>query len=134
LNDAVEVLGQRLSAIQGLDVQLGLQHLRGRWDSYVRLLRTFAETRDTDAAAMRGCLAERDYPELSSLMHNVKGVSGFLGATGIRNLATEICTAVRAGADGEDIERLANEMLKAQTELSKSILALVGQSPEAGDA
>lgn len=123
----------RLSAVAGLDAARGLRHLRGRWDSYARLLRKFAETCAADAEAMRGHLAGRDYAGLSELMHNLKGAAGFLGAVELHELAAEICAAVRAGRDAADIERLAKAMMAAQSELSARILALIGPpSPAAG--
>jgi HPt (histidine-containing phosphotransfer) domain-containing protein len=129
-----ESLNQGLAAIAGLDAARGLKHLRGRTDSYVRLLRTFAETRDDDIEAMSDLLKDGNYTELSALMHNIKGVSGFLGATELQHLASEICAAVRAGKEGAEIDRLGTAMMAAQANLSAGILKLIGRSPKGESA
>lgn len=126
-----EALLQGLTAIAGLDPPLGLRHLRGRSDSYIRLLRNFAETRAADVETMRAQVAAADYAELSSLAHSIKGVAGFLGAVGIEALASDVSVAVRAGRDGAEIVRLAGALMKAQSELRAGVLALLGALPKA---
>ena len=122
-----EAITQGLEALSGLDAALGLRHLRGRLDSYVRLLKKFADTRAADIDNMGNQLAARDYAELASLAHNIKGIGGFLGATEIHGLAGEVSAAVRGGRDEAEIARLAAALIEAQSELRAGVFALVAQ-------
>ena len=124
-------LKRGLASVPGLDATLGLQHLRGRGDSYLRLLRKFAETRAADVEAMRARIASQDYTGLSSLVHNVQGVAGFLGAIEIEALASGVCTAVRTGRDATEIDRLATALIDAQSELAAGALASIAPVPAA---
>lgn len=124
-----ETLDPRLAAIPGLDAEKGLQHVRGRVESYMKLLRTFAQTRAGDEEAMRAHLAARNYVQLSAVTHNIQGVAGFLGAVRICSLATEIANAHRRGCDGEEIAPLAHALIESQAEFAAAVQALLGDSP-----
>lgn len=127
---ADEALRRRLSALPGLDVALGLSHLRGRHDSYARVLKKFAETRAADIEATNSHLAARNHAELAALMHNLKGIAGFLGAVELQETATALCAAMRAGQDDGEVERLTRAIVKMQSELSAGVLAAFDQPPE----
>lgn len=121
-----EALVQALNLVPGLDASLGIAHARGRSESYLRLLQTFAETREADAETMRSHLAAEDYAELGVVAHNIKGVAGFLGAIQVEHIASEVSTAIRSGRDGAEIARLAAVLMETQSQLGLEILALLG--------
>ena len=62
--------------------------------------------------------------ELRNVAHNLKGLTGFLGASGIQNLATELDAAIRAGRDAAAIESLVAALVGAQTDLGADVLSL----------
>ncbi|MDD5250964.1 MAG: response regulator [Rhodocyclaceae bacterium] len=123
---------ERLAAIPGLDAAHGLKNLRGRADSYVRLLRTFAESHTDDIELMRRHLAARDYADLGNVVHNLKGLAGFLGAPQVQALASELDAAARAGADADAarIDRLAVALIGALSALCADLLTLPQPSPD----
>ncbi|HEX8986536.1 MAG TPA: Hpt domain-containing protein [Rhodocyclaceae bacterium] len=121
-------LAPGVRSIAGLDPDAGLKHLRGRSESYMRLLKRFAETRADEVDAMRTHLAARSYDELASVVHNVKGVAGFLGAAAIHGLAMETATALRRSCGHGEIERLAEALMAAQLKLAEDVLALDGKT------
>lgn len=125
-----QALDPRLAAIPGLDAEKGLKHVRGRVGSYVRLLRTFAQTRAGDQEAMRAHLSAGDHAQLAEVAHNVQGVAGFLGAMRICSLAAEIVAAKRRGSY-EEITPLALALIEAQAELAVAVKAVLGDAPPA---
>jgi len=85
---------QRLEAISGLDPSFGLSALRGRVDSYLRLLDKFIESHAQDFTLIRDALAGDKQREARRLAHSLKGVAATLGATTIQHMAKDIETAI----------------------------------------
>lgn len=119
-----EQLARRLSAIAGLDAAHGLQHLPGRGETYLRLLRNFAQTRAGDIEGMQAHLEAGDVAAFAAMVHNVKGVSGYLGALTIASICQDIAVALRNGADQSTLASLAESLAAAQRELAAGVLAL----------
>jgi len=90
--------------VPGLDTVLGLHSVRGRTNSYLRLLRLFYELHADDLPAMRRCLAAGLMEELQRLAHSLKGTTATLGASRLRALAAELETRVKERQDGAAVE------------------------------
>ncbi|MDE2439946.1 MAG: PAS domain-containing protein [Betaproteobacteria bacterium] len=88
-----------LENIDGLDSQFGLQAVRGKVDTYLRLLAKFTETHGDDFANLRRTLAEGDRDEARRIAHSLKGVSATLGAVHINQTSTALERAIRDGLD-----------------------------------
>ncbi|HJW25638.1 MAG TPA: PAS domain S-box protein [Rhodocyclaceae bacterium] len=93
-----------------LDIGRGMKTLRGRTESYRRLLRKFLAGREASLDALRRALAAGDRDEARRLAHSMKGAAGNLGATGLQSAAAELEAALRSGSAGESlVERLMSE-------------------------
>jgi two-component system sensor histidine kinase/response regulator len=97
---------QLLTGMAGLDVAAGLKSLRGRTDSYLRLLRKFATGHREDMRQLRQLLDDGDRDSAQRNAHSLKGASGTLGATAIQALAAKLEGAIRGAADAPTIAML----------------------------
>ena len=114
-----------LAAIPGLDAELGLRMLRGKLDTYLRLLRKFAQNHAGDARAIREHLGAGKVDEARRLAHTLKGSSGTLGATGPQALAAELEATLReTDFPAERAERLAAELDAELGGITAAIAAL----------
>lgn len=91
----VEGSSAALEAIPGLDVEQGLRMVRGKWPTYLRLLRLFADTHADLPDRLEAARARGDRVELERLSHSLKGAAGNVGASVLSVLAAEVCQAVR---------------------------------------
>ena len=68
-----------LDGIDGLDIERGLRIVRGKWPTYVRILRILS-TPTRVAEALQAALAAGDLHEVERLAHALKGSAGNVGA------------------------------------------------------
>ena len=90
-----------LDAIAGLDVGQGLRMVRGKWPTYLRLLRLFADTHAELPMQLEAASARADRAELERLSHSLKGSAGNVGAIRLSLLAAEVCQAIRGEEEAE---------------------------------
>ncbi len=90
-----------LDSISGLDVEQGLRMVRGKWPTYLRLLRLFADTHAGLPMQLEAACARADRAELERLSHSLKGAAGNVGARNLSMLAAEVCQAVRLEEEAE---------------------------------
>ncbi|MCG2578268.1 PAS domain-containing protein [Dechloromonas sp. XY25] len=88
-----------LANIEGLDSRFGLQAVRGKVDTYLRLLAKFAETHGADFTNLRRTLAEGNRDEARRIAHSLKGVSATLGAVLINQASVALEQAIRDELD-----------------------------------
>ena len=110
-------LRRRLDAIPGLDPAFGLESVRGRLSSYLRLLSKLATGHSDDFEQLRQALAEDRRDDARRLAHSLKGASATLGATGVQRKALALEMAIR---DGQPADALAP--LIADTEAAYAAL------------
>ncbi|MEF8755116.1 MAG: PAS domain S-box protein [Accumulibacter sp.] len=127
-------LAQRLAAIPGFDPHLGLERVRGRSDTYLRLLRRFAESVAEEGGDLRRCLAAGDRVAACRLAHSLRGAAGALGAAHLQMLAAELEDALRAGRSAAETGRLLAEVEAAQGALSVALRAALPAEPAASRA
>ncbi len=96
-------LRQLLSAIPGLDLDAGLQCVRGKLGSYVRLLKMFAQGHGDDALLLRGYLTAGDTAQVRHLAHTLKGLALTLGARELHQRALALEQALRDAASDPDV-------------------------------
>jgi len=96
--------GFALSRIQGLDLEVGLQALRGNHTRYAQVLRLFAQGHGEDVVLMRQHLASGDWEAAVRLAHTIKGVAATLGAGPLRQRALDLELALRDQATEATIE------------------------------
>ncbi|MDP1653196.1 MAG: response regulator [Rhodocyclaceae bacterium] len=117
-----------LAAIPGLDTRQGLNTLGGNQNVYLRLLRRYATDHADDMTRFHERMAAGDRDEARRLAHNLKGVSGNLGAVGVQQLAADLDLALKGDADSTRIEVLAK---RVETELKQLSAAILSASPDA---
>ncbi|MCX7098451.1 MAG: PAS domain S-box protein [Methylococcales bacterium] len=113
-----------LAAIKGLDIGFGLQVVGNDEPKYQRLLRLFADTHRQDMARVQGLLALDDKQAALRLLHDLKGVSATLGATGLASLATKLEKALREDAPTTECNGLAQQCDAVLVQLVADIVGL----------
>jgi two-component system sensor histidine kinase/response regulator len=112
---------EALFAIPGLDPRVGLRTMNGKWPSYERLLRVFAESHRSDLAWLRQRHAAGEAEEARRIAHSLKGAAGALGALTLRDRAAALELALKNGARAGDVDALAGQ---AQEALAGLVAAL----------
>ncbi len=133
-NDAETKIRAQLAAISGLDVEFGLQAMRGRTASYLRLLDSFVQSHGQDPANIADLLARGLNEDARRASHTLKGAAGSLGLVEVQAQAARLETALRTSASPEEIALLMAELKDGQAQLLPQLLALPqaarsGQSP-----
>ena len=80
--------------IEGLDVRAGLRRVSGMKALYVKLLSGFVEQQRDITARLRRCLADGDMDKAFREAHSFKGLAHTIEAIEIRDIATDIETAL----------------------------------------
>jgi two-component system sensor histidine kinase/response regulator len=114
----------RLLAVPGLDVEAGLHSIRGRADSYRRLLRQFAANHAGDAEAIRREFERGNLDAVGTLAHALKGVTGMLGASSIQRLAAELEASIREQRQAQDIGSRISLLVSELTPLIDALVDL----------
>ncbi len=120
-----------LAAIDGLDAASGLRSLRGDGSFYMRLLEQFAATHGNDASLMSLQIAAGDRDAVRRTAHALKGVAGNLGATKVRDLASEL---ERGAGENADASRLREKIALLDAELHALAIALRKALPTRSEA
>ena len=86
----------RLAAIEGLDLDCGLDLFGGNQAMYLRVLQNFAAVYADGMPAIDAALAADSLADLASAGHSLRGASASIGATGIEAMAGDL-EAMRGG-------------------------------------
>lgn len=111
---AMTDLRQALARIDGLDPEFGLNSVRGRLHSYIRLLGIFAQTHADDPAIIAQLLDASLQAEAIRAAHTLKGAAGTLGITAIQRAAAQLEAGLRADLPAGEIEALRTALDDAQ--------------------
>ena len=104
------------------DIDYGLNTVRGKHASYLRLLRSFADSHANDAGQLLALVADGNFNAAERLAHNLKGVGGTLGLQGIHLAAVALNDALRSSEiDAASCQQLADDLAAA---LSRSLSRL----------
>ena len=95
---------RRLAGIAGLDVERGLELVRGNTARHARVLALFVDSHAGDAERIAGYLAANDLAALRKLAHTLKGSAGNVGATWVSEAAKALESAIREEAVQDEIE------------------------------
>jgi two-component system sensor histidine kinase/response regulator len=119
--------------IPGLDIELGLKSVRGRMESYLRLLGNFAQNHDADFQKIRDCLQSGDHTEARRLAHSLKGASGALGAHAVQHAAALLEMAIKESHPAAEIAVLIEDASAFYERLQLDIAKLKPESSKATD-
>jgi len=88
-------LRARLSAIPGLDLDAGLKLVRGKLESYRRILQIFVDSHGADVTRLTELIGQDDLVAAEQLAHALKGAAGNIGALPIHALSTTLDNALK---------------------------------------
>jgi two-component system sensor histidine kinase/response regulator len=125
---------QRLSAVQGIDLELGLKSVRGNLVSYQRLLGSFADSHSNDFQRIRDCLQADDCAEARRLAHSIKGAAGALGASQIQQSAAMLELAIKEAHPRSEIAPLIEQTATLYQCLQIDLAAIKSPTPDASSA
>ena len=117
--------------IPGLNIELGLKSVRGRMESYLRLLVNFAQNHSADCQKIRDCLLANDNNEARRLAHSLKGAAGALGAHAVQHAAAALESAIMEFRPAAEIVQLIEDTSSFYTRLQQDVAKLKPDSASA---
>ena len=129
-----ELVRDRLTSIDGLDVEAGLKFASGRLDLYVRMLTTFVESQDSDNLVR--ALAAGDVHEAQRMAHTLKGMAATLGADKLQVVAAAVEADLKRSSDliSEDLIQQATRLETVFQDLCTCLRSALPISAVAGDS
>ena len=124
----------QLEGIAGLDSKFGIQAVRGRVESYIRLLVKFAETHRDDFAEIHRLLAAGARDDARRMAHSLKGVSATLGAVEVHRTSLELEQAIREGQELPTLSPLIERVREAYHSLREQLSAFSVRPASEGPA
>ncbi|HSW15473.1 MAG TPA: PAS domain-containing protein [Solimonas sp.] len=85
--------------LPGIDVARGLERIGGRRETYLRVLKVFAQSSGDPPAELRSALARGAPVAAAELAHRLRGAAGNIGAMELADAATALEQALREGRD-----------------------------------
>ncbi len=119
--------GDELDALldlPGLDARTGVANMLGKVASYRRVLVRFAEVAERELTSLRDGVSQGNRDHVRALAHSIKGGSGTLGATAVRDAAAALEMAARDGKESQELAALAQVLSDTYGRLAKAVLAL----------
>ena len=101
-----DALDRALAAIPGLDATCMFRRTAHLRSDYAALLRRYVDMQEHDMERLRGHLDGGNREAARDVAHQLKGISGFIGAPRIAALAAEIEAVLRADADAATVALL----------------------------
>jgi HPt (histidine-containing phosphotransfer) domain-containing protein len=105
-------------SLPGFDLAAGLSRLMGNKLLYRKLLLDFGANYGGVADEIREALATKDFKQVHSLIHNLKGLAGNLEATDLQAAAVEMETLVKGQTDETTSDK---ELKQKFTDLEKAL-------------
>jgi CheY-like chemotaxis protein len=106
-----------LGELVGIDVKAGLARLNGNSTVYEKILDKYVDMFENSIATLQGMLKKGEFKQAADYAHNMKGLSGNIGADTIYDIAKELDEACRARS---------NEALAILKELDKNLTPMIG--------
>jgi len=76
----LETDAQQLKQIEGINIEVGMTNAGNNKDLFIKLLTLFKQRLDSDASRVPALIMEKDTTSAYEIIHNIKGISGSLGA------------------------------------------------------
>jgi HPt (histidine-containing phosphotransfer) domain-containing protein len=118
-----------LEQVPGLDCASGLQTLRGKLPSYLRLLGIFLATHGDDHLKINAALAGGAIQNAEQIAHALKGVAGTLGLTGIHQAALALDDALRGPAPAPETSSLQIMLAERIKETGDALAPIINANP-----
>ncbi len=117
-------LEQRLAQIDGYSLEQGMSAVGGRFDTLVRLLRTFISRYRNGDAALLNALKGGERPGLAQALHSVRGACATVGATTVAAKAQALETGLAAGASAPMVGSVSAAVMQLNDELTQVVEAI----------
>ncbi len=114
---ALDSIRLAINAIPGLDVEAGLNVVRGKLANYVHLLKKFTDLHFNDASRVRAALAAGQLDEARLITHSLKGVAANIGASELRQRAADLENALKEKAEMPVLDALLETLEYSQASL-----------------
>jgi CheY-like chemotaxis protein len=85
--------------IPGIDIAAGLKLVGGNTELFRKLLQSFLQTYGDTSGKLMGYLRSNETEAAGRLVHSIKGVSGYIGATVLYQKAVELEELLRKGGE-----------------------------------
>jgi signal transduction histidine kinase/DNA-binding response OmpR family regulator/HPt (histidine-containing phosphotransfer) domain-containing protein len=128
---SVDELIELLSAVPGLEVKAGLEAVRQKKASYLRLLSKFVDGHVGDTVRLREMIEQGALQEAALLAHSLKGASASLGVAKVNQLAIMIETALK-NRNLADLEMPLATLESVFARLAENVRSIVPASQAAG--
>ncbi|CAN5818987.1 hypothetical protein BH11PSE8_BH11PSE8_47870 [soil metagenome] len=110
--------------LPGIDTRVGLASTAGNAKLYRRLLVKYRDGQTDFADAFRNAQAKGDQAGATRLAHDLRAVSGTLGAQEVEQLARALETACREGGSADQFEALTGRVAAALAPVMAGLAAL----------
>ncbi len=97
-------LTQRLVNVPGLDIESGLERVRGKEDKYAQVITLFLRGHEFDVEKIADALNANDLTAAEQLAHALKGSVGLIGASEAAGAATHLLKLIRHKAARDEID------------------------------
>ncbi|MBS1197923.1 MAG: barA [Proteobacteria bacterium] len=115
------------SGIEGLDTAAGLRRVLGKKPLYLSMLKKFVAGQQSATAEMSKALEADDWATAERLAHTLKGVSAYIGAAGLQQMAEKIEAAIKENQPRQAVDARIEEL---NAPLQRLIAALIAQLPK----
>ncbi len=112
---------RQLALVPGLDIEKGLELVRGNIAKYVRMLALFVDSHAHDATKLAEALASKDLATLKQVAHTLKGSAGNVGAVWVSDAATALDSGIRTNSASDKIESSCTMLIAELESLIESI-------------
>lgn len=121
--DALSIL-----RLGGIDTKGGLNRVGQNRTLYICLLLKYADSQRETVENLRKALLQEEDAAAERLAHNLRGVSGNLGVTGVEKLAGTLGAMITRAAEPEVLEELMHRLESAVQDISEKIGGQLGSN------
>ncbi|MFD1773704.1 response regulator [Paenibacillus rhizophilus] len=118
-----------LPLLNSIDTGNGLRRTGNNVNLYFSLLQKYADNHGNTVMQIREAAMRRDFDTAHRLAHNLKGVSGNIGALGVQALADEAGIMLAAGLAGEETGSILDKLEAAVLSISEEIRSGLQEAP-----
>lgn len=121
--DQKSLLYQQLSIIEGLDIDIALDNMRGDIERYFNLLCEFENSHAKDLEQLKRLIDSDQLDKAEAIVHSAKGVSGNLGLYNIQHAVTDLYRNIRSASKQSLLEQV-NTIISLNEILHSSLIQI----------
>lgn len=125
---------ERLQAIAGLNVKLGLKRVMGKIPLYLNMLNKYVATGIQSLTELKAAVQANDRDTGERIAHTLKGTNGNIGASDLQSMAGGIEKLIKEDADINLLMAEVTVLVTAQTEMVRAIENAIAVSLTVADS